>query len=99
MTVGYHAEFPRDIRRFEAQYRLVSHRLADRFRQEIDDGIEAIKEAPESAGHFINTGSRIVREVRRYNLRKFPFFIVYSWESDRLSTVELCQANRTRSRG
>ena len=40
MIVGYHAEFPRDIRRFEEQYGLVSPRLAERFRQEIENGLD-----------------------------------------------------------
>ena len=84
MIVGYHAEFGRDIRRFEEQYQKVSPRLGERFRQEIETGIEQAKSSPLSAGHFVNTGSRIVIEVRRLNLRKFPFFIIYSFDGQRL---------------
>jgi hypothetical protein len=84
MTVGYHAEFPRDIRRFEEQYRLVSARLAERFREEVEGAIERATRAPGSAGHYVNTGSKIAKEVRRVNLRKFPFFIVYSFEEEKL---------------
>ena len=58
MTVGYHAEFPRDIRRLEEQYRLVSPRLAKRFLEEVENGIESVKKAPGKAGHFVNTGSK-----------------------------------------
>jgi len=77
MRVSFHPEFPKDIKRFETQYGEVSPRLALRFRQEIDKAIEQIKAAPSSAGHFVNTGSRIVKEVRRRNLSSFPFFVLY----------------------
>ena len=61
MKVIYHPEFPKHIKRFEAQYREVSEALAVRFRQAIDDAIQRIKASPGSAGHFVNTGSRVVR--------------------------------------
>jgi hypothetical protein len=62
VIVSYHPDFPRDIKRFEAQYRKVSQSLAQRFRVEVDDLIEHIKKSPSSAGHFLNTGSQIVKE-------------------------------------
>jgi hypothetical protein len=77
MRVSYHPDFPRDIKRFEAQYGAISSGLAWRFRQEVDKAIERIKSAPSSAGHFVNTGSQIVKEVRRRNLSCFPFFVLY----------------------
>jgi len=43
MRVVYHPEFPQDIKRFEAQYGEISDRLASRFRAEVDDAIERIK--------------------------------------------------------
>jgi len=64
MRVVYHPDFPRDIKQFEKQYRDISERLALRFRIEVDDAIEHIKTSPGSAGHFLNTGSKIVKEVR-----------------------------------
>ncbi len=73
MRLVYHPEFPKDIKRFEAQYQEVSGRLALRFRAEVDDAIERIKASPTSAGHFLNTGSKIVKEVRRRKLSAFPF--------------------------
>ena len=63
MIVSYHLDFPKDIRRFEAQYRDVSERLALRFRAEVDTAIERIKSLPASAGHVLNTASQIVKEV------------------------------------
>ena len=36
MRVVYHPDFPKDIKRFEKQYRDISERLALRFRAEVD---------------------------------------------------------------
>ena len=78
MKIHVHPEFPKDIKKFEAEYAAVSDTLARRFRNEVNTSVAAIKAAPEAAGHYVNTGSRIVREFRRRNLRVFPFFIVYA---------------------
>jgi len=63
VKVIYHPDFPKDIKRFEAQYREVSEPLASRFREAVDDAIGRIMAAPGSAGHFVNTGSQVVKEV------------------------------------
>lgn len=84
MTVYYHPEFPQEIRKYEAQYRKISPRLGLRFRMEVDKAIEQIKTSPGSAGHFLNTGSQIVKEVRRRNLSSFPFFVLYGVSGDTL---------------
>jgi hypothetical protein len=84
MRVTYHPDFPKDIKRFEGQYREISERLARRFRAAVDDAIHHIKASPSSAGHFLNTGSHIVKEVRRRNLSSFPFFILYGVSGDML---------------
>jgi len=82
MRVSYHPDFPHDIKRVEAQYREISPRLGIRFRAEVDRAIEHIKSAPTSAGHFVQTGSKIVKEVRRRNLSSFPFFVLYGVSAD-----------------
>lgn len=84
MKVVFHPEFPGDQRTFETGYAEISAGLALRFRQEIDDAIASIKASPEAAGHFINTGSKIVPEFRRRNLDAFPFFILYGCTGDTL---------------
>lgn len=84
MTVLYHPEFANDIRLFATRYREVSPALADRFRQEIDDALAVIISNPTAAGHFLNTGSAILREVRRRNLEAFPFFVLYALADNRL---------------
>jgi hypothetical protein len=50
----------------------------------VDKAIEKIKASQGSAGHFVNTGSRIVKEVRRCNLSTFPFFVLYGVSGDLL---------------
>ena len=39
---------------------------------------------PTAAGHFVNTGSAIVKEVRRRNLVSFPQFVIYGAHDDLL---------------
>jgi hypothetical protein len=71
--VSYHTDFPRDIKRFDAQYREISRSLAIRFRAEVDTAIEKIKAAPGSAGHFVDTGSQIVKKCEDVISQAFPF--------------------------
>lgn len=54
------------------------------FRQEINDAVDAIKTSPVGAGHYLNVGSSTVPELRRRNLRAFPFFILYGVVGDLL---------------
>lgn len=84
MRVLFHPEFPQDVRRFTEGYRDISPNLATRFRLEIDAAIEAVKHSPASAGHCLNLGSNIVPELRRRNLRAFPFFILYGGTAKQL---------------
>jgi hypothetical protein len=84
MIVIYHPEFPRDIRKFAAEYAQISEGLASRFLDEIDLAVKAIKTSPDSAGHFLNLGSSIVPELRRRNLKAFPFFVLYGIAAERL---------------
>lgn len=84
MRVTFHPEFPKDIRKFAAEYAQISDGLASRFRHELDSAVEAIKVSPAGAGHFLNLGSAIVPELRRRNLQAFPFFVLYGVVADRL---------------
>ena len=84
MRIAYHAEFANDINRFAAQYADISERLKDRFRVEVDVAIAKIQDSPSGAGHFISTGSVIIREARRRNLPSFPFFVLYSVDAELL---------------
>lgn len=77
MSVLFHPDFPKDVRRYGAEYGRVSASLAVRFRQEVDGALSAIKSAPEAASHFIRRRAQISRDCRRGNLRAFPFFVLY----------------------
>ena len=56
----FHPDFPKDVRRFEAEYARISDGLASRFRREVDEAVDAITSSPNSAGHFLNLGSSVV---------------------------------------
>jgi len=84
MRVLFHPDFPKDVRRFADAYSEISPGLTARFHDEIDASVEAIKQSPASAGHYLNLGSKIVPELRRRNLRAFPFFILYGAAADQL---------------
>lgn len=82
MRVLFHPEFPKGIRKFERDYKVISEGLAVRFRHEIDEALNAIKLSPQGAGHFLQTGSKVVTAFRRRNLQAFPFFILYGVTDD-----------------
>jgi len=84
MRVVFHPAFPKDVRKLLDDYALVSPGLASRFRAELDAAIAAIKASPHGAGHFLNVETPPATEVRRKNLRVFPFFILYGIIEDRL---------------
>jgi hypothetical protein len=84
IRVRFHPAFPNDVRRFTTGYARISPSLGKRFRDEIDAAMEAIKISASQAGHFLNLGSQVVTELRRRNLRAFPFFILYGATSDQL---------------
>ncbi len=84
MKVSFHPDFPEDVRRFRTTYQEISGPLGTRFQSEIGAAIEAIKQSPTGAGHFLNFGTNIVHDIRRRNLRAFPFFIVYGLTKDTL---------------
>jgi hypothetical protein len=84
MRVSFHPEFPQDVRRFADVYHEISPNLAARFHLEIDSALEAVKLSPAGAGHYLNLGSKILPELRRRNLRAFPFFILYGATTEQL---------------
>jgi len=71
MTVLYHPDFAKDIRKFEAQYLEISTGLAERFPPGGVCRLRRDQAAPEAAGHFLQTGSRVIHEFRRRNLHAF----------------------------
>ena len=89
MRVTFHPKFATDIQGHRVQYDRIGPSLGQRFRMEVDFGIEAVKTSPMSAGHYLDTGSEVVREVRRRNVRSFPFFILYGLHEDELIFASL----------
>ena len=84
MKVAFHPEFPRDQRKFEADYREISPALAGRFSRRDRRGSRRDQGRASGAGHFLHTGSAVVPEFRRRNLHAFPFFVLYGWTGDTL---------------
>jgi hypothetical protein len=84
MRVIFHPDFAEDIRRFEAEYSQVSEGLATRFRNEVNQALDAIKLSPMSAGHFLNLRSSVVSDLRRRNLKSFPSFVLYGLTGDQI---------------
>ena len=78
MRIQLHPDFAKDIRRFESEYRSVTPALGQRFLKDVTAALDAVKLSPLSAGHYVNTGSQIIRDCRRRNLRAFPFFVLYA---------------------
>jgi len=58
--------------------------LEARFRNEVDAALAAIEANPTAAGHYVNTGTQILRDIRRRNLSGFPFFVLYGLAADQL---------------
>ena len=83
MRVLYHPEFSPDIQRFKKVYSQISDGLAGRFQDEVLQAIAAIKTAPTRAGHFLTTGAAR-SNLRRRNLRSFPFFVLYGFTGEEL---------------
>jgi hypothetical protein len=84
VRIKFHPKLADDVRRFSEQYRSISPGLEHRFRQEILAAIEKIKTGPTSAGHYLNTGSAVIKEFRRRNLASFPFFLLYGLHEEEL---------------
>jgi len=81
MKVSYHDEFLNDLKKFWLGYLRDSGRAADRFIDESLNARAAIIAHPFSAGHFFQIGKRQVTHLRRRNLKRFPFFILYSYDA------------------
>jgi len=81
MKVVTDRQFSFEKRRVLRDYEAKSGWASANFEKALSDAVEAIKAAPTSAGHFFFYGSRTAVSYRRRNLKKFPFFIAYSYEA------------------
>jgi len=81
MRIVTDRQFSVEKRRLRRDYEEKSGWAAERFKREINAALEAIEAAPTAAGHFFFYGSRTSVSYRRRNLKKFPFFIAYTYEN------------------
>ena len=70
MRVGYHPKVQKDVNNILRYYDGVSHNLADEFWNELCQHIEQIGKNPELS-HPAKEG------LRRVNLRRFPYHILF----------------------
>jgi len=82
MNVSYHDEFLNDLEKFWLGYLRDSERAAGQFIDESLSARASIIASPLSAGHFFRVGNRKVKHFRRRNLKRFPFFILYSYDRE-----------------
>lgn len=73
MRILYHPDFPKDIRKFAAGYKAISDGLAERFRKEITDALEAIKARPRAPATFCKRGQCRSRSFDGGICAPFPF--------------------------
>jgi len=82
MKVVTDRQFSVEKRKFLRDYEERSGWAAEHFEKALNAAVEAIKAAPTAAGHFFFCGSRAAVSYRRRKLKKFPFFIAYSYEEE-----------------
>jgi len=90
MKVVVYKRFTSRQQRAQRDYALTaSEEVALRFRDEVDEAIESITRFPDAAGHLIPRKFQNAIPHRRRNLKKFPFFIVYTYEARLLTFLWL----------
>jgi len=89
MRLVVHEHFLQMEKKILLYYEEKSGWAADNFEKALNEAIGAIKSAPTGAGHFIPRKSRNGIPHRRRNLKKFPYFIVYTYEREVLALLRL----------
>jgi len=90
MKVVLRNRFFRDQTEHCSAYLSVSEKLGARFEAEVAEAIEEIIARPTSAGHPVPIISKSGLTVRRRNLRRFRFCILYIAHKDRIVLGRLC---------
>lgn len=75
MELVFHPSVAKDARSIGAKYRSISEELCQRFWDELEAGIDSI-EQHSSSHHYDPSG------MRRYNLKKFPYHILFEERLD-----------------
>ena len=92
MDLIFHPAAARDAREIVAKYAAVSDKLADEFWDELDASIEAIAEFPERH-HYDPCG------LRRFNLKRFPFHVLFEQHMDLIRVMVVRHHHRNPSYG
>lgn len=80
MNVGYHPAVQGDVNRILRRYDKVSSRLGDEFWEELRNHVKAAAENPLRFHPFIP-------DLRRTNLKRFPYHFLYRILSDRIRVI------------
>src|SRR5262245_61040341 len=68
-------------------YRERSEAVGSAFLAELEDAIEQISSAPQRWTLFVD-------DTRRYLLRRFPYYVVYRWNAERVTVVAVAHGRR-----
>ncbi len=80
MRVGYHSAVQRDVNRVLRRYDKESSRLGDEFWDELNNYVKAAAVNPLRFHPFI-------RDLRRANLKRFPYHFLYRILPDRIRVI------------
>jgi len=89
MKVAANRQFATDSRNTLLYYEAKSGWAADHFKKALNDAVEAIRHSPTGAGHLIPRNFGTGLPHRRRNLKRFPYFIVYTYERKVLTLLRL----------
>ena len=87
VPVELHSAAYKEIEGAKQWYDEVSVKLGNRFLQEVDRGMERIREAPNSWPVYISG-------TRRFFLYRFPFAIVYKFDGEKAKVFALINLRR-----
>ena len=85
--LNFHAEADREVIEAARYYELQVDSLGVEFLDELDHALHHIQVHP-------NAAPLVGREIRRKNLRRFPYSLFYAVEPDRLRIVALAHQKR-----
>ena len=92
MDLIIHPRAAKDAREIARKYARVSDQVEERFWAELDEGVEAIAAHPERH-HYDSSG------LRRYNLNKFPYHILFEERLDCVRIIVVRHDHRNPSYG
>ncbi len=92
MDLIFHPAAAKDARKIASRYESISEKLVGQFWDEFDEAIERIALFPERH-HYDASG------LRRFNLKKFPFHILFDPRLDCIRVIVIRHNHRNPSYG